>query len=223
MAVQILEKIITGENDVERIYQMASRKGVDVIKLLWSRRGESVARVTGFYVPVLNEKDKQNSMIQKHARVESVSVAVGMEFGELNFYPDSDGFRWGYVLDTKENREVLMYGLKKPWYTIQNENVREKIISMAEAEGLPTEYSKVTHEYVKKTQEQSDLEKENEELKKLLTAQKKKSTILEKKMQKNEEELAMVKLDSKAKNKPLKDSRNIEDDPEAIIDEAKQK
>lgn len=212
---QMLERLVTGENDVERIYQNAGRKGVDVIKLLWGKRGASITSMVGFFVPVLARQEKQQ---RNFDRVTSVSQSVDMEFGEVRFYPDGDDYRYGYILDTPENRKKLMSSLTKGWFTIQNERVRNEIMDMAEAKGFGTSFKKNTHEYVKKTQEVTDLEATNEKIQKELAASRKKNALLEKKQKKNDEELALAKLDARENSKSVVTDKDVVDDNDTVQD-----
>jgi hypothetical protein len=203
---QLLEKLAGGEKDVQKIFQNAGRKGVDVIKLIWSKRGMANASCVGFFVPVLARQDNQQ---RNFDRVTNVDQMVEMEYGEVIFYPDNEGIRFGYILDTEKNRNVLVNTLTTGWFTIQNERIRNEIIDVAQEKGLGTEYKKVTHEYVKKTQEVTDLEKQNEKLEKELELSHKKSALLEQKQKKSAEDLALAKLDAKDNSKPVVTDRDV--------------
>jgi len=103
--------------------------------------------------------------------------------GELVFYPDRRGRRWGYLADTEYNRKFLALSLceREKWFVIVDKDIRNEIFKLAEKLGIdttPHRADPLQHMLEKKNPElakHNELERELEELKKQLEEEKKKN------------------------------------------------
>lgn len=189
----LLEKLQGYEKQATSIYRLAAKKGLDVIKLLWARKGYSISSIQGFEIGI----ESGGSIQSQFGRVEEVGGSVSMRFGEISFYPDVDGFKWGYIIDTPTNRKKLATSLCKGWFTIQNQNIKKDVESIAIKLGLPTTYNAPRSQFVKKTDSEVKLEAENQDQSKTILALQKELALSRERELKREEEMALLKLASK--------------------------
>jgi hypothetical protein len=150
MGHNITESLTTGISEVEKIYEAASHADLDVIKLLWLKKGHSVPHLIGFDVPTSMSFGGIDPMMMDDEN----DAPINLEFGKLNFFPDKSGRepnRWAYVIATERNLKLMMGHFPMGWYRIQTKSYRLKVIAMAEENGLPTKYTAPRSEHVKKT------------------------------------------------------------------------
>ena len=156
----LTESLTTGEREVAKIYEAANHAGLDVVKLVWSKKGKSIPQVMGFDVPTATSTTNVNPL-DIHSSDEGM---VNLQFGQVRFYPDANDFRWGYVIATERNLECMMNHIPRGWYVVHTKSYREKIIKMAEAAGLPTSYVRPKSEHVKKTVREEQAEQKITEM-----------------------------------------------------------
>lgn len=145
MGQNITESLATGTSDVEMIYEAANHAGLDVIKLVWLKKGTAVPSVMGYDVPTLRSIGNVDPINMDDEN------SVNLEFGQVRFYPDKFDNRWGYVIATKANLERMAHHIARGWYHIQTKSYREEVIKLAESLGVPTSYVAPKSEHVRAT------------------------------------------------------------------------
>jgi hypothetical protein len=160
-----------GDKALEKMVEDASVIGCDLIELLWlTKNGQprwSIAQIIGFKYPVVGKAGNLLDDVQAESWVD----------GTVKFYPDVNGRCWGYIFDTKENRELIYSSLSNGWFRIVDKTLREEIMKEASERGFKTEPTSKKEEMIKKTNRElvaekraKTLEKELEETKKKLEA-----------------------------------------------------
>jgi len=189
----LTESLVTGDKEVSLIYEAANIMGVDVIKLVWKSKGNSVRKIVGFDVPTRYSVSGYNPMAE--------TDDVPLIFDAVKFFPDKNGFRWGYVLDTEKNRKVIMGLLSTGFFHIQDKSIRDEIVSVAEKKGIRTTPAPIKEISVRKTVRE-------EKLSKVVKSTEDELRRLKAELAKKEEELQKVKKTRK-KTKEKKVEPNI--------------
>jgi hypothetical protein len=159
----IVEKLITGIKETERLYDFANLSGKDVIKLVLTQQRLPIFEITNFEIPLGTGVIDANSVVD--------GVSVNFEKGSLFFYPDQSSILWGYLIDTEFNRNQLAGCLNKNWFRIIDSKLRAEIAELALTLGYDIEKN-VTKLEKHSPREQEALEKakrieeENAQLKK---------------------------------------------------------
>ena len=156
-------KLISGEKEVESFLNSASLAGLNVIELLWKKLSPSVKIHMGFDVPVFhfNGNNSRGSIDVDR------SIGVSFQDGQTLFYPDKANYCWGYVADTKRNRDMIMKSLKTGWFRVQDKAIEKEILDEARNRGISTdvvrqEIIEVKHSGQEKMMMQTLKEKEKE-------------------------------------------------------------
>lgn len=170
-----------GDIAVTTMINNAAMLGVDIIELLWIPRNKlphmGVIRVSGYKTPI----------IDAGANIyEDGSPSSDWVDGTLKFYPDDNGHCWGYVYDTKDNRDLIASSLANGWYRIVDSKIKDEIIKYAKSMGYRTEPYPTTQILVKKNSVEKAAEARIKEMQEAEFALKEKLRLLE-------EELAVAK------------------------------
>jgi phage pi2 protein 07 len=152
----LLEKLISGVKETERLYEFANLSGSSVIKLVLSKQKLPYYEIVNFEVPIGTGNVDANSVVD--------GVQVNFDNGSLIFYPDSSGILWGYLIDTEYNRKQLASCVHKNWFRILDSNVRAEINQLALLNGETLTVDKPKYEKMSvREQEAIDKMKKMEE------------------------------------------------------------
>jgi len=134
-----------GDTVVEKMMENSALIGSDLIELVWTPRNKqkrfAVARVVGFKVPI----------VDSNLDITENDITAGWVDGSINFYPDAAGNCWGYVYDSKENRQLLAESLSNGWFRIVDKKIREEVVSLAKEMDLNVEAAHIVEVLVKKS------------------------------------------------------------------------
>jgi len=201
----IPKKLISGDKDVEEIFETASLLGVGIIECRWIKNGDSIREVIGYQVP---------GMLVE----ENLGMSADAEWvdGTVKFFPDKRSHRWGYIYDTPKNRELLVHSLPTGWFIIVDQNIKREITKDAEVKGVPTEPIPKPVINVKRTKRELEanrhietLERSILELKsKLAKAEKEKSDTESEKEKYVSKRINSVDVDEYKSDLPEKESKD---------------
>lgn len=149
------ERLAVGKQEVDDIYEYAELLGMDIIKLKDKMGGRSQSAVGGFDVPVVGYEGQR--------------VRVIVEKGTIMFYPDNNGDKWGFCLDTPHNRMMIASHYAGPVLTVADQKMIKEIEDLCIKNGMSVaEYSakadrtRVDDNTAAKTQQASELAKQIE-------------------------------------------------------------
>ena len=160
LAEPVLERL-------EELVEEAADFGHSFIEVKLPGRGDQVERTYGFEEATLRRRREPGTAITSTIGVEIISDGI------VKFYPDQKNVRWGYVLNTKKNKEILAAELKNRTFIIQDANILRELQDIAREKNWPTEYverevSATEGVIIKEDPVLAEKEREIEELKRQL-------------------------------------------------------
>jgi hypothetical protein len=186
----IVKKLAAGgDTAVEKMLEVASLLGINIIELLWIKEGNQprmdVSVVVGFQVPIVNNINPQDDVVSPNGWVDGI----------LTFYPDAQGRCWGYVYDTEGNRELIASSLSSGWFKVVDKNTREEINKYAESKGYKITITPKTEVNIKRTFREISADKHAKELENKLIDMQEKMERMKKdlEMAKNERQVHIEK------------------------------
>jgi hypothetical protein len=192
-------KIMSGNKEVEDLFNAAAQSGHDVIELIWKKFRPSVAKHWGFEVPTVSDK----SVSASNTLEVNLATDVKVECGYTLFYPDENNRCWGYIIDTPINRYKLARSIKTGWFLIVDPKIREEVTKMAADKGWPTEALEKPKYGEKVSNKEKQLTRKLEETQaklseyqlKIATLEKEKSKIVGERLEKEEKKpLAGIRI-----------------------------
>jgi hypothetical protein len=136
MAYYVDRNLLSGENEVKKLYNLASQAGVEVIELVLTNGDcKSNHKIINFEIPAPSQKTNKNPYDTKVQLNTDLQVIGG---GTVWFYLSGNGSCWGYVLDTPRNRVKLAHSFGADWFKIVDKKVRDEIVELAKSMDLPT-------------------------------------------------------------------------------------
>jgi len=209
MATIIPKKFMTGENEVEAIFENASLLGVELIEVYWNRLSPSVHKVIGYKVPIVSHQNPNYFEAQVNINSEWVD-------GTLKFFPDKNLRCWGYIYDTEENRHLVRTSLSTGWYTVADKKVRKELEDEAREAGFEVDVAEKPLMNVKKTVRERNAEQHANEIEKKYKEMIVKTKLLEEELKRATGEKAeyVNKRINQTEEKPLKGVRIKKDKQE---------
>jgi hypothetical protein len=156
--------LVYDDSKVKRFINACNNANLEIIELLWNQFSEYPNSVWGFDIPkfVKNESaDVLSSVLNNHT----------MFNGKTYFNPDNDGRCWAYIVDTENNRAILINSFVDGWFSIVDNKLREELILEAKRQAKPVEAAAKPNMNLKMTtrEEQAlkQLAKEQEKMRKI--------------------------------------------------------
>lgn len=146
------DRLRTGAKEVDAIYEMADMLGYDVIKLVGKKIGHSMSAVFGFDVPTMGF-DYQNRQ----------SLAT-VDRGYVYFFPDNNGTKWGFCIDTPHNREVVASHFASPEFKPSDKKFEDIIKELCLEKGYPLVQVSEANPYIDKSETAKRAEAQKAEL-----------------------------------------------------------
>jgi hypothetical protein len=141
-----------GEQEVKDIHELADLLGVGIIRINSKKSGAAQSGVTGFEVGKFGYDPRG-----------SVNGAI-TDKGYVYMFPDKNKTKWGFVLDTPHNREVLASHLAAPVLDVSDKKVKAEIIEWCIENGINTVPEAGANPYIKKSIPEKRLETRNKQL-----------------------------------------------------------
>ena len=107
-------------------------KGYNFIEVRHPEQGNTTRKIIGL------DEAKVQTVRVPGSPVPIVSNIKIVKDGVVHFYPDQRFHRYGYVLDTKRNREWLSECLGDDTYKATDRDIQKQIEKLAKERGLPT-------------------------------------------------------------------------------------
>ncbi len=142
-------KLAAGRNEVEEIYEIADQLGVEIIKVNSKKVSMSLGSIMGFEVGKLGFAPAGGRP--------GVTVVKGYTY----LYPDKNGTRWGFVIDTEHNRRLLASHLAAPVLDIADGRVKKELIQYCDENNINIKPQAATNPYAKKSIQEENLENKN--------------------------------------------------------------
>lgn len=133
----ITKRKLSGGGDInfDEMMSRASSVGVDLVELLFIPRNKlphyGTPTITGYQIPITDV-----TTVTFDGDGEGNSRWID---GTVRFYPDENGYCYGYVYYTDTNKELMATSLSSNWFRIVDKSVRDEVIEYAKKRGYRTE------------------------------------------------------------------------------------
>lgn len=156
----ITKRKLSGGGDIkfDEMMSVASSVGVDLVELLYIPRNKlphfGSPTIAGYQVPIVN-----TSVVSFDS--ESDGGARWID-GTVKFFPDENGYCYGYVYYTSVNKDLMASSLSSNWFRIVDKNIRDEVYKLAQEKGYRTEPVPFTELKIIKSEKEVEASKEVE-------------------------------------------------------------
>lgn len=140
------KRLTSGRKEVEEIIELAESIGVGIIKVTGKKYGHAAIGIANFEVGKWGYNGR--------GQLSGATTDVGY----LYLYPDKHGQRWGFVLDTPDNRNRLAGHIASPILKIADKQVEQELIAYCDDNGINTVPVVAASPYIKKSINEERLE-----------------------------------------------------------------
>lgn len=156
----ISKRKLSGGGDIafDEMLSIASSVGVDLVELLYIPRNKlphyGTPTIAGYQIPIVNTTtvtfDNESD------------GGVRWIDGVVKFYPDENGYCYGYVYYTGVNKDLMASSLSSNWFRIIDKNIRDEVVKLAQEKGYRTEPVPFTELKIIKSEKEIEAAKEAE-------------------------------------------------------------
>ena len=132
-------RLTSGATEVKQVYEMADILGLEVIRVTGKQYSHSIGKTGGFEI----------GKVGYDARGRQASAV--MDRGNVYLYPDKNGLRWGFILDTEQNRLALIAHLSQPILDVADKKIKKELIEYCDENGINTKPTAQANPYIKKS------------------------------------------------------------------------
>lgn len=156
----ITKRKLSGGGDIvfDEMMSIASSVGVDLVELLYIPRNKlphfGTPSITGYQIPIVN-----TGIVSFDGDSDGGARWID---GTVKFYPDENGYCYGYVYYTGVNKDLMASSLSSNWFRIVDKSIRDEVYKLAQEKGYRTEPVPLTEIKILKSKEEVEAAKEVE-------------------------------------------------------------